>query len=355
MLKLGPHVMSGGVPNDWLALGVTVVKWHAAIPADGPRAGVLTIGRPAHYEGFSPNGTDATIAAGWYVNNVLDKAMFESPWIQFWESPNEPGWNDEWDALTKRGIMQWYAEYLSEFARLLQARGKRAVLGNWSVGQPSFDGWQYYGPVLEATRKYNAVLGRHSYAWLNESLGLRHRADQAEFSKLGYRNVPLVITECGAENTHGMKKWREEYANDFPRYFREWIAPFEREIRKDPYVLGATLYTVGTGGSNDWVKDDVSGTPIVEMLTELSREPWPPTSEPPRPPPTPQPVLTNQIVLNAVADVGRVTGKNLIGQMPHDLLQSMIRNRAARYAGPHPKDWGLTEQERSDVAKVLKL
>lgn len=352
-MKLGPHLMNGGWPHDWLAIGVKIVKWHAQIPstADGIPADVLTIGRPAHYQGFSPSDQIApTLAARQYFNGVILPALSAAPWMQAWESPNEPGWNYEWSTSTKRTAMLWYADFMLEFARLLNIHGRRAVLGNWSVGNPDFPSWQWYGKALEAVGRYNAILGRHSYGWLVDELAFRHRLDEKEFNKLGFRNTPLAITECGAERDHGMMPWRIQYRGDFNAYFDQWIAPFVRGLLPDSYVLGATLFTAGTGGSTTWDAYDVSGTDIIKRLAEL------PTAPPPPPPPIPPiPALTNQRVFNVVAAYGKEINKNLIGLMPYDLVDGMAANRQAAYTGGSPLGWGLTSAEKIELARRLGL
>lgn len=352
-MKLGPHLMSGGWPHDWLSIGVRVVKWHAQIPerAEALPTGTLTIGRPAHYMGFSPvEGLAPQIAARQYFQAVILPAMTAAPWMQAWESPNEPEWNYDWTANTKRSAMLWYAAYFAEFARLVNLHGRRAVIGNWSVGNPDFPSWQWYGAALEAVGRYDAILGRHSYGWLTDELAFRHRLDEQEFIKLGFHKTPVAITECGAEEDHGMMPWRVQYGGDFGAYFDQWIAPFVRGLDADPYVLGATLFTAGTGGEDHWFPYDVSGTPIVQRLATLKAAP------PPAPPPPPQPpTLTNQRVFNVVAAYGKELNKNLIGRMSKDLVDSMAANRPAAYTGGSPLGWGLTEAEKIELARRLGL
>jgi DNA-binding CsgD family transcriptional regulator len=58
-----------------------------------------------------------------------------------------------------------------------------------------------------------------------------------------------------------------------------------------------------------------------------------------QPPPDPKPPrLSNQQVFNIVS---RMSGtRNLIAQMPHDLVADMNANRQSNYRGPHPSEWG---------------
>jgi hypothetical protein len=145
--------------------------------------------------------------------------------------------------------------------------GKRAALGAWSVGTPEFSLWEHYTPVLQACRDYNAVLSRHSYWPLNQWYALRHRLDELEFQKLGYINTPVVLSECGADGIGGMGgQWRALWGDDVGEYYSDYLKPFESELQKDCYVLGATLFTVGTGFSPAWQPFDVSGTNLPQII-----------------------------------------------------------------------------------------
>lgn len=352
-LNLTGHFMAGGWPHDWLALGPRVMKFHASLPPRPmPREfeGLILIGRPAVYRGFSPEvWLRPDIAARDYFHSSISPMLEEAPWLTHVETPNEPEWDYAWSAMDKRTAMEWYAAYFFEFAKIAKDHGRKAVLGNWSVGNPDLPSWQWYGRALEAVQKFGAVLGRHSYGWLNDDLAYRHRLDEREFGKLGFTHTPLVITECGAENDKGMKSWRGQYGNDMRAYYEQWLRPFEFTLRQDAYVLGATIYTVGTGGSNAWLGHDVSNTPIVQYLGELAREPWPTTPPPPLPPGEKK--LTNQDVINIVSAVA----KRPVGMtIPYDVLAAMLSQRPAPYTGPDPMTWGLTGSERVEILRRMK-
>ncbi len=63
--------------------------------------------------------------------------------------------------------------------------------------------------------------------------------------------------------------------------------------------------------------------------------------------------MTNQQLINAVAAVGKANGKNLVGQIPFDVLTSMLANRSAEYTGPSPLTWGLTDAEKAAIVALL--
>jgi hypothetical protein len=304
MLKLGPHFMTGGTGlSAWLRLGCTLVKYCRDFPQGEPLGGALLIGRADHMaDGWVGQGDPVQAARAFYAT-ALEPAMIANPHIPAWESPNEPVVDAEGESLdTSRPRMRWYAAYLPELARLVREDGRRMpVLGAWPVGNPTrLELWAEYGPVLQAIRHYGGLHSRHSYGVLDEAYALRHRRDQAEFDKLGYPGTPTALTEVGLDHVGGLKPWRLQYGGSLERYFNEWLAPMERELRRDPYVIGATVFTLGTGGDARWNDFDLAGGDVLDLITRLASlaaEPWP--SSPPAPPSGPVALVGRRIRITA--------------------------------------------------------
>jgi len=283
--KIGPHCL--GWTTDAARLGrsgVAVAKFAglfdgaaelAALPLEmRPR---LMIGRVVEEEfgiaermgnDAATGGTIAVEYARSYFARYLEKPIHDQPAINAWEGPNEP------TAQSADG-MRWYADFLYELARLIRAVGKTAVIGGWSVGSPDYPYWSYYGRALLAVRDHGAVLSRHSYAGPDQStwpfLLLRHRRDNEIFTAMGYPDLPVVLTECGADdapfgNPPG-KAWKDLYGTDGARYAREILVPLELELRKDDYVIGATLFTYGP--ASWWARHNVDGAGVTDALLAL--------------------------------------------------------------------------------------
>ena len=272
-LKLAPHCLPGGEEDSraWLPLKPSVAKFvYTYEPANSAPPEVLCVGKPdeAFLEHHPVLSDDPVALAQQYAAIVFAPLVKQWPRIDAWEGPNEVG-----IAPNEIDRMKWYVAFLAEFARQMQALGKRAVIGAWAVGTPEFSLWQYYGPVLQACRDYNAILSRHSYGPLNQWYSFRHRLDEVEFQKLGFSNTPLIISECGADGLGqpGWNKWRRMFGGDIAGYWNGYLQPFIKEIEKDPYVLGAALFTVGTGFASAWQDFDVAGVGLIPYLANYAQ------------------------------------------------------------------------------------
>lgn len=287
-MKLGPHMLGNSAQAvQWARAGAGVVKmvddFSFAAEADSLPHHPLIIGR-VFENVFDPNallGNDPVSTAWAYISTHLDLKIRLNPAVQYWEGPNEC-------VITSLEAMRWYARFLAEFARIVSGLGKVPVIGGWAVGNPDYPMWAEYRPALESVSRYGAVLSRHSYAGPDQRtwpfLLLRHREDNRIFSEMGFPNLPVLITECGADdapfgNPPG-RAWRDLYGNDADRYCREILFPFDAMIAGDAYVLGATIFTSGNG----WPAHNIDGR-VSELLIANTFPAPPPVPIPPPPPP----------------------------------------------------------------------
>ena len=65
------------------------------------------------------------------------------------------------------------------------------------------------------------------------------------------------------------------------------------------------------------------------------------------------PIVSNQSVFNAVREVSGALKINLIGLMPHDLLDFMAARRDRIYEGPSVQGWGLTDEQKALVIEKM--
>lgn len=268
-MKLGPHLMLGG--RGWPAAVWKLVDNFERLP-DAP-ASALVIGRSTSEAGVDWHASPMACAE--QVVYLMSDAVEEFPRVDAWEvRPNEP----VFDAypVTAREQMTWHGVYSYECARRLARLGKRAVLGSWAVGTPPIELWANWTTGLRAAGDFGAIVGRHSYGPLDNWYALRHRRDAAEWTRLGYAHIPIVISECGTDDVllDGVRlssPWRVQYG-DAAAYWREWCVPFLEQIEQDPDVLGACLFTSGSGGDPRWQPYDVADTPIPDQLAALPQE-----------------------------------------------------------------------------------
>jgi hypothetical protein len=251
-LKLGPHYLSGGEEStfDWLRLKPSVAKFcfSGFELANDAANETLCIGRPEESFIKSLSG-DAQALARQMAAEVYAPHIRYYPMIDAWEGPNEvtPGTPEE---------MSWYASFLAQLGYEISTLGKLPVVGSFAVGNPDLALWRYYQPVLEMLKATGGLHSRHSYGRLDEWFAFRHRKDQAEFRAMGY-NPRIVITECGLDVTKDQdgniltEPWRKTYSTE-REYWDKWLKPFTLGVNQDDYVLGATVFTVGTGFAKVW-------------------------------------------------------------------------------------------------------
>lgn len=253
--------------------------------------GIIIVGRRYEEGGFDENAPSMKAEALRYFNGINTQS-FEVlaqafPMVSVWEGPNEPNCDTP-------ARMQRYAEFSNELAYLVSSRtGRRAGIGSWAVGTPSLELWQHWGPALEAVHRGWAFLTRHSYGPLDMWYALRHRLDNKEFAKLGYYDLPVLITECGTDRISGAQQfsqpWRVIWGyedNAIDRYWGEYLKLFENELAKDSYVIGAHLFTAGNGGGQVWNAHDVAHTNLAGAILANPPVPVPP-------PPPPEPTVVN--------------------------------------------------------------
>jgi len=302
--KLGPHVLrSAANLSEYLQAGVAVAKFVGdwGIAKDVP-GGVLVIGRK-HQGGYDAQhqkaiGKTPLEAARQFVQDQLPTYQ-SNPHIKYWEGHNEPVWSDE------EG-MEWYAHFEVERMRLMADLGLKCVIGNFATGSPDLGLWPAFFPALEVARQYQAILGLHEYScpwmwWMTGKYQLDPNADEGDegWTTLRYRkvyrqhlipnglgNVPLAITECGIDPLVSPKPqgieggaWKElgdfwarhDGKPDKAGYYCQQLVWYDKELQKDDYVVGATVFTWGSFGS-PWSRFDVAGTDVAKKLIAYTRQ-----------------------------------------------------------------------------------
>jgi len=292
MLKTSAHFQTGGTGlSRWLQAGVTSVTYAGSYPRNEPVDERTIVGRVMDQRTFRVFSDTPERAAAIYFTDELWPIISANSFIWQWEVLNEPDWKDDDNPANSPRVMAWVCEFIWWTAKMLRDRNITPVIGNWSVGQPDYPVWQHAEWLLRATREFGAKMGRHCYGPLDTHYAYRYENDAEVFTAMGYPDVKFYLTECGLDNVQQFRPWKDYYGNSpegFGRYWSEWIEPFERHIRLDARVLGAHLFTLGTGGASAWEPYDVSKTAIAERMVSLSRE----LGEIPAPiePPTPGPI-----------------------------------------------------------------
>ena len=268
-------------PRVMKALGE--VGWLADVKAAAP--GTVTIGR---FDGQAEHwvGTeDPVAAADAYVADNLERYQ-RNPGVDYWEGWNEynPSSNEAWE---------WYAKFEAERACAMQAHGLRAAVGDFAVGWPNtYEQMGLFLPALEAAHRCGGILTLHEYNSPTFQCGvgvnvpgvipgapqfdgvamgyntLRYRIWYEGYLKpRGLGDLPLVISELGIQglaqggpcNDPGGIGWKDYrdwwvgqgYGPDAGQAYINLLAWYDGEMRKDSYVIGAAVFTLGALNTGD--------------------------------------------------------------------------------------------------------
>jgi hypothetical protein len=301
--KLGAHVIRAAPDlGEYIQAKPAVVKFVGdwGMAPNVPE-GVLVIGRrhQGNYDAQHQKATGKTPreAAQQFLQDQLDTYR-SNPAIKYWEGHNEPVWNDE-------ESMGWYAQFEVERMRMMAERGLKCVLGNFATGSPKLDLWHAFLPALRAAQEYEAILGLHEYScpwmwWMTGKHQIDPNDDQGDegWTTLRYRkvyrqylipnglgNTPLVITECGIDPLVNPKPpgaaggaWKQlggfwashDNERDKADYYYRQLLWYDKELQKDDFVIGATVFTWGSF-SGAWKDFDVAGTNVSKKLVTYTK------------------------------------------------------------------------------------
>lgn len=213
------------------------------------------------------DGSPVTRAQEWWAQ--CGPTILQYPAVDYWEGYNEVG-------VSTVDKIQWYAQFEAERVRILASHGRKACIGNFSLGTPDVldpQAWPAFYPAIDAALANGGVLGLHEYGTPMQQyfefdtgegwLCGRYRKAYRQFLIPDGREIPLMITETGVDNEHpvGWKNWftKEEYLSQLMWY--------DGLLKEDDYVLGAHIFAVEIPG---WFDFDI--TPIMPELTAYVRD-----------------------------------------------------------------------------------
>jgi hypothetical protein len=258
--------------------------WLAEVKRVSPNT--LTIGR------LNSNQTEDNVlvmnpeeAADQYIAAQLERYRL-NPGVDVWE-----GWNEFVPVNNER--MAWYARFEARRACAMQALGLRAAVGGFSVGVPEYDMMAYFLPALEAAYRCDGIFTLHEYNSPTMDCGVtsgreaiipgapNFGAVEMGYHTLRYRfwyegylkprnmgDLPLVISEAGVEGrpTPGGpcedpsgRAWKDYgnwwvgrgFGSSRAEAYINVLSWYDRQLQRDSYVIGATLFTAGALYNDD--------------------------------------------------------------------------------------------------------
>lgn len=300
--KLGLHVTlnMGGVLDYVAAVhppvmkGVDDVGYLKDVKAISPST--VTIGRFVVDQTNIGQGDPAQRALD-FVNQMLPKYQ-ANPWVDYWE-----GWNE-----VTYPNYEWYAVFEATRACEMQRLGFKAAIGGFSTGTP--EPWQFeaFIPAIEAGIRCGAILTTHEYGaptmylWWSQGLPESYgnppmpaypdRGPLIGRYRFLYYNVllprglriPLVISETGIDggagagqrpgysNAQGWQGFTAYWSSDLGQpdpiqFYVDQLAWYDSMLRQDSFVIGATIFNVGNGGT--WASFEMSS--VIPKLTEYAQ------------------------------------------------------------------------------------
>lgn len=244
------------------------------------------------------NGLDSLLnsppesIAAWYIAR-LEQKIKENPAVPNWQIGNEQTVNEPF-------VMKWWALFSAECARLLREQfNKGAALLNVSDANPDDPFMlQHAAPLFAAVRKYNGVVGLHRYMNLHRREdgsvdNNRTVLDSFHFGRipldydiiknLGFGDLRLFINETGLERLKpNSVPFLESGLSDSE--YAEILNRAAAFLETLPYVIGAAVFTVGSGGG--FWPHDIANTRVLELHTQ-----WAKQNQPAPPPPVVGPLV----------------------------------------------------------------
>lgn len=296
--KLGVHVVQNNDPfimefirraRPRVVKSVGDLGWLSDVKQVSPNT--ITIGRIAEQNEDWVLTMSPEEAADAYIASQIDRYRL-NPGADYWE-----GWNEFVPVDDNR--MNWYARFEAHRACAMQALGFKAAVGGFSVGVPEYAHMALFMPALEAAYRCGGIFHLHEYNSPTMTCGvstnqtgaipgapnfgsipvgyhtLRYRFWYEGYLKpRGMGDLPLVISEAGVEgrpnpggpcNDPGGRAWKtygeywvqQGYGPTGPEAYVNLLAWYDTEMRKDPYVLGATLFTAGANTGDGWTAFDL--------------------------------------------------------------------------------------------------
>jgi hypothetical protein len=308
--KLGLHVVRNNDPyimeyvrrvRPRVMKSVDDLGWLSEVKQASPNT--VTIGRINGQNEDWPEQMAPDAAARVYIDANLAKYHL-NPGIDYWE-----GWNEFVPVTEAR--WKWYAAFEAARACDMQAIGLHAAIGGFVGGAPQYNEIPYFLPAIEAAHRCGAILTLHegvsplpgcgvftgqagiipgAPAFPGVTMGylmLRYRFWYEGFLKpRGWGDLPLVISELAVGgivpgqdcNGPGGASWKDFGAfwvqhGVGPDGAQSWVnllAWYDSELRKDPYVIGTTIFTAG--GLPGWSGNDMHDAIIPLAYYETSQK-----------------------------------------------------------------------------------
>jgi len=153
----------------------------------------------------------------------------------------------------------------------MERHGFLLGVGEFSVGWPKLEHWQYYRDALQRC----GALFKHEYAWAGHNDRgedmlwypwhvRRYELDIAKLASLGYRIPPIYLTEIGWDEAviTGANRGFRNYSN--ADVYLEWLKTYDAYAQTNEAIQSCHIFQ--TGAASDWREYDVVGSAVDASL-----------------------------------------------------------------------------------------
>jgi len=229
-------------------------------------------------------GDDPAASADDFWGKVLEPAVKalsseERKMIDYLEGPNEGETTPTWD---NPETARWFGRFWERLARNISEAGFRPCMGSIAVGNPPGTleeiqaKLEAFLPALRAAKRYKGAWSYHAYSLeyssdpeIEKWYSLRYRLfyDFLREKHPDLADLPMILSEGGIDKA-GNPKTDGWQARGDKRKYEEWLEWFDKELSKDEYILGVTLFQIGD--PEGWASFDLE--PIASWLADYLRD-----------------------------------------------------------------------------------
>jgi len=185
----------------------------------------------------------------------------ERKWINYWEGPNEGDSTPTWATVEEA---RWFNRFWLSLMRKMQQNRIIPCIGSIPVGNPGGNPMEIraklaaFLPAFQEANRMGGAWSYHAYTidystdvgkeiWFS----LRYRIIYDNIRSLDPRlaTMPLILSEGGVDLSGNPYDDGWVSRGSAQRY-EDWLRWFDSELRKDPYVVGVTLFQ--SGGFESW-------------------------------------------------------------------------------------------------------
>ncbi len=227
---------------------------------------------------------DPIMCADDFWRRVLEPAVNalspeERKMIDYLEGPNEGETTPTWNSVE---TARWFGRFWERLALHISRAGFRPCIGSIAVGNPPGTleelraKLEAFLPALKAAKQYKGAWSYHSYSLaystdpeVEKWYSLRYRLfyDFLKEKHPDLANLPMILTEGGIDKA-GNPQTDGWQARGDERKFQEWLKWFDKELRKDKYIIGVTLFQIGN--PEGWSSFDLE--PVALWLAKYLQE-----------------------------------------------------------------------------------